>query len=99
MHTLYYLKSCLHALCFFNCDDAFFTDLVHGFGDDISDGLIIVGGDRTDLSDFALVFGLFAHGCEFFHGNLYSLINPALNGHGIVPGGHEFLSFFINGSG
>ena len=36
---------------FFNGDDAFFTNAVHGFGDDAADGLVRVGRDGAYLGD------------------------------------------------
>src|ERR1017187_369536 len=40
-----------HRLSFFHGDHAVFADFLHGFGNDLSDGLIIVGGDGADLRD------------------------------------------------
>ena len=36
---------------FFNGDDAVLADLLHGLGNDLADGLVVVGGDGADLSD------------------------------------------------
>jgi hypothetical protein len=88
----------LHALGFFNGDDAFFADLVHGFGNDVADGFVIVGGNGAHLSDFALILGGFAHLVKFFDGDFNGFVDAAFDGHGVVAGGNQFLAFFIDGS-
>ncbi len=42
LHTFNNIKSGVEAFCFFNGDNAFFTDLVHGFGNDVTNGYIVV---------------------------------------------------------
>ena len=39
----------LGGLAFFDGDDAVFTDLVHGLGDDLADLAVVVGGDGGDV--------------------------------------------------
>ena len=41
----------LERLRLFDGDDAVFADLLHGLGNDLADGLIVVGGDGADLGD------------------------------------------------
>src|SRR5690606_5160711 len=41
----------LQARAFFNGDHAFLADLLHGFGNDVADGVVGVGGDGADLGD------------------------------------------------
>ena len=47
----------LHRLGFFDGDDAVFADLLHGFGNDVADGLVVVGRDGADLGDHFAVTG------------------------------------------
>ena len=41
----------LQRLRLFDGDDAVFADLLHRFGNDLADGLVVVGGDGADLRD------------------------------------------------
>ena len=45
-------------LGFFNGDDAILADLLHGLGNDLADGLVVVGGDGADLGDHVAGDGL-----------------------------------------
>ncbi len=51
LHAFYDRQLVFQTGTFFNGDDAFFTDAVHGFSDDAADGLVRVGGDGAYLSD------------------------------------------------
>ena len=46
-----HLEGRLHALRFLDGDDAVLADLLHGFGDDPADGLVVVRRDGADLRD------------------------------------------------
>ena len=48
----------LERLGLFDGDDAVLADLLHGLGDDLADGLIVVGGDGADLGDHVAGDGL-----------------------------------------
>ena len=39
-------------LGFFNGDDAFIADLLHGFSDHLADFTLAIGGDGADLGNF-----------------------------------------------
>src|SRR2546426_5622355 len=51
LHAFDYFEGGLHRLGFLDGDDAILADLLHGFGDDAADLLVIVGGNRADLGD------------------------------------------------
>ena len=51
LHALDDVQGRFHALGFLDGDDAVLADLVHGLGDDLADGLVVVGGDGADLGD------------------------------------------------
>jgi hypothetical protein len=48
LHAFDHVERRLHRARFFDSDDAVFADLVHGFGDDAADRLVVVRGDRPD---------------------------------------------------
>ena len=99
LHAFDHFQGGFHALGFFDGDDAFFADLVHGLGDDVADGFIVVGGNGADLGDFALVLGRFAHFVQLFDGDFHGFVDAAFDGHGVVAGGNQFLAFFVDGPG
>ena len=49
LHPFDDIERCLERLRLFDRDDAILADLLHRFGDDAADGLIVVGRDRADL--------------------------------------------------
>ena len=57
LHALDHLELGLHALRFFDGDDAFLADLLHRLGEHLADGLVAVGADGADLGDLRLVLG------------------------------------------
>ena len=60
LHTFDYVEGGLGALGLFDRNRAVFADLIHRFGDQLADCFVAVSRDRTDLSDFAVVFDVFA---------------------------------------
>src|SRR5439155_18150965 len=58
LHALDDFELGLERLGLFHGDDAIFADLLHGLGDDLADGLVIVGGDGADLGDHVAGDGL-----------------------------------------
>src|SRR5712692_5336068 len=51
LHAFDYFEGGLHRLGFLDGDDAILADLLHGFGDDAADLLVIVGGNGANLGD------------------------------------------------
>jgi len=51
LHAFDDVELSLEGLGLFNGDDAILADLLHRFGDDAADGLIVVGRDGADLRD------------------------------------------------
>src|SRR5690606_35557831 len=52
LHAFHDVEFVFERLAVFNGDHAFLANLVHGVSNDLADGLVAVGGDGTDLSDF-----------------------------------------------
>ena len=97
LHAFDHFQCGLHALRLFDRDNAFLAYLVHRFGDDISDGGIVIGGNGSDLGDFLLVLGRLADLLQFVDDDLNGLFDAALEGHRIGAGGHELGTFIIDG--
>ena len=100
----------LQRLRLFDGDDAVLADLLHGFGNDLADGLVVVGGDGADLGDHASpVTGLrqlveFAVDAVAFFVELAAddgdgLLDAALQGHRIGAGGNGLDAFAVDGLG
>ena len=51
LHAFDDVQRGLDGLRFFDRDDAVFADLLHGFGNDVADGGVVVGGNGRHLSD------------------------------------------------
>ena len=108
LHAFDHVQLGLQSLGFFDRDDAVFADLLHGLGNDLPDGLVIVGADGADLGnhavavdglgqlvDFALlaVAVLVVLATDDFDG----LLDTALHGHRIGPGSDRLHAFAIDG--
>src|SRR5690606_12973408 len=99
LHAFDDVQLVVKRLAVFDGDDAFFADLVHGVGNDLADGCIAVGRNGADLSDF-LASGAGARKLlEFVDGNGNSLVDAALEVHGVDAGGHVLQAFFDDGLG
>src|SRR5580704_15783023 len=58
LHAFDHFKLRLEGLGFFHGDDAIFANLLHGFGNDLADGLVVVSADGADLSNHVASHGL-----------------------------------------
>src|SRR5205814_8482457 len=77
LHAFDYFEGGLHRLGFLDGDDAILADLLHGFGDDAADLLVIVGGNGANLGDhFAL--DVLVKLLDFRNGNFDGLFDSAL---------------------
>ncbi len=68
-------------LGFFNCDDAFVADLLHGFSNVETDLLVAIGRNRADLCNFFRGGDLLGLGLEILHDVSNSKIDAALQVH------------------
>ena len=107
-HALDDVEDGLHRPRFLDGDDAVLADLLHGLGDDLADGLVVVGADRSHLSDhvagdglgqpvefaFAAPAGLGVDGAAN-HRNRF--LDAALHGHGVGAGRDRLHAFAIDG--
>ena len=99
LHAFHHFQSGLHALGFFDGDNALFAHLVHGFGDDVADGSVVVGADGADLSDFfwSLVGLLSFLSSSTAVTTAFSM--PRLRAMGLWPAATSLEPFAVNGLG
>src|SRR5882724_694469 len=108
LHAFDYFELSLEGLGLFHGDDAVLADLLHRLGNDVADGLVVVGADRSHLSDhvagdglrqlvefaFAALAGLGVDGAAN-HRNRF--LDAALHGHGIGACRDRLHTFAIDG--
>src|SRR5947208_6113745 len=81
LHAFHNFERGLHRLRFLDGDDAVLAHLLHGFGDDAADLLVVVGGNGADLRDhFAL--DVLVEPLDFLDGNFDGLFYAALESRG-----------------
>ena len=93
LHAFDDLEGGFHGLGFFNGDDAFLADLLHGLGDDVADGLVVVGGDGADLGDFLVVLDRLGDLLQLCNDGFNGLVDAALDLHRVVAGGNQLGAF------
>ncbi len=91
-------SSGLEPLGLLDRDDAVLADLVHGFGDDLADGLVVVGRDGADLGDH-LAADLAAQLLDVLDDLFDGLVDPLLDEDGVAAGGHVLDAFLVDGLG
>ena len=92
MHTFDHFERGLHRPRFLDGDDAVLADLLHGFGDDAADLLVVVGADCADLRDHvALHFA--GEPLDLCHGGFHGLIDAALERHRTCARGNRAHPF------
>src|SRR5207342_922206 len=93
LHALDDVEFIVQARAFFNGDDAFLADLVHGLGDQLADVLVGVGRDRTDLGDFLGGVAGLGDVLELGDRGDDRLVHAALEVHRVHAGGDGFHAF------
>src|SRR6202790_1600709 len=77
LHAFDDFQRVIHGAGFFHGDDAVLADLLHGFGDDAADLLVVVGGNGANLGDhFAL--DVLVEFLDLFDGDFDGLLDAAL---------------------
>src|SRR5208337_1900090 len=108
LHALHHFELRLESLGLFHGDDAILADLLHGLGNDVSDGLVIVGGDGAhlgnhfagdglgELVEFALaaLAGLLV---DVTTDSVDGLLDATLHSHGVGAGRDRLDPFAIDG--
>jgi len=73
------------------------SDFVHGISNDLADGFVRVGRDRADLCDFFRSGGGFRSFFQFCDQSRNSLVDAALEVHGVHAGSHVLHAFVHDG--
>src|ERR1019366_1389600 len=84
-----------HGLGLFHRDHAILADLLHGFGDDVADGVVAVGRNRADLGDHVTGHGL-GEFLDFIGDHFDGLIDAALERHRVGAGRHGLYAFAVD---
>src|SRR6202030_2112997 len=79
LHTFDDFEGGLHRLGFLDGDDAILADLLHGFGDDAADLLVVVGGNGANLSDH-VALDVAGKLLDFRNGNFDGALDATLEG-------------------
>ncbi len=97
LHAFYDFKFGFQGLGFFDGDDTFIADLVHGLGDHVTNFFFAVCGDGTNLCDLVIrldLLGVFFQLLDNF-GNC--LVDTALEVHRVHAGGNALHAFANDG--
>jgi hypothetical protein len=93
LHALDGLQLGFEALRFLDRDHALIADLVHGFGEDATDGFVAVGRNRRNLRDLAIGRNLLGMALEVLDHSAHGKIDTALEIHRVHPGGNGLGPF------
>ena len=99
LHAFDDFEFVLEALAVFNRNHAFLADLIHGFGNDLTDFFIGVGRNGANLSDFLVGRSGLGKLLELSDGGGNSLVDAALKVHRVHAGGNELHAFINDGLG
>src|SRR5258707_2547799 len=86
LHAFDYFEGGFHRLGFLDGDDPILADLLHGFGDDAADLLVIVGGNGANLGDH-VALDVLVELLDFLDGHFDGLLDAALESGGAGAGG------------
>ena len=99
LHAFHEFHFGFEALAFFHGDDAVLAHFVHGFGNDLADLGILVGGTGADLGDLLGVTHGLAHFGELVGDGVDADVDAALHFVGVGPGGDVLQPFGEDGFG
>ena len=97
LHAFHHLDFRCGAFGLLDGDDALFFDLLHRFGDNCTDRVVVVGGDGGNLLDlFVVVTNGLRPFFQVFHHGGDRLVNAAFQVHGVGAGGDIFQTVVEN---
>src|SRR5271170_439659 len=98
LHALHDFERGIHGLGLFHSDDAVLADLLHGFGNDPADLLVVVGGNGADLGDH-VAFDIFVKLSDFLDRHFNGFVDAALEGCRAGAGRNRLHAFAEDGLG
>src|SRR5690606_28458572 len=97
LHTFDHVQFVFQGFAVFNGNHAFFAHFVHGIGDDLTNGVVAVGGNGTDLSNFFAGGARTGQLTQFVNHNAHGLVDTALQVHWVDASGNKLQAFFNDG--
>ena len=98
LHAFHHIDRSLSAFGFLYSDYTLFLHLLHGFGDEAADLLVIVGGNAGNILDFLyIVVNLLALGLDTLYHAGNSLVDTALEVHRVGTGGNVLEAYIDDG--
>ena len=96
LHAFDHFERGFHGAGFLDGDDAVLADLLHGFGDDAADLLVVVGADRADLRDH-VALDVAVQLLDFLDGGFHGAFDAALERRGAGAGRDRLHAFAEDG--
>src|SRR5258708_25469998 len=94
LHTFYYVNGSIGSFGFFYGDNAFFAYFSESLCDELADGVVIVGRDRSNLFDLpGIVANRLGLSTKVFYYFCDSFVDTAFQIHGICAGSYVLQSF------
>ncbi len=97
LHAFHHVQLIFQTRTIFNGNHAFLAHLIHRFGNLFAHSGVGVGRNGAHLRDFLAGGARLGNHLQLCHGSRHSLVNPALQIHGVHASGHELHAFHHNG--
>ena len=92
-HAIDNIELVLHRFAVLDGDDARLADAIHGVRDEVSDVLVVVGGDARDLLDLLLRVDLARHGVKLSLDVVDGVLDTPVEIHGVHASSDALASF------
>ena len=99
LHTLDDLELVGEGGAVLDVDDALLADLLHGLGDELTDLVIVVGGDGGDVLDLLVGADGLGHGLEVLDDVVDGDVDTASEVHGVHASGDGLAALVVDGAG
>ena len=93
LHSVNEADRCVDRLAFFDSDHTVFADLLQGVGQQVSDRIIVVGTDGTDIGDVFAALDRLGHAEQLLDGSVDRLLDSTSNGHRVTTGNDVAATF------
>jgi hypothetical protein len=93
LHAFNHFEGGLQSLGFLDGDDAFLANLLHRFGNDVTDLAVAIGRDGADLGNLCLALGGLAEVLQLVADDDHGLVDATLQLHWVVASSDELAAF------